>query len=326
VLPNPVMLTIENPKQRVLFCPIRNANPFFHVMETVWMLAGERDVHWLKRFNRNIVNYADEGVIHGAYGYRWFVHWGDQIARVIKQLQDDPETRQAVISMWDPATDWQSHWKDRPCNVALMFRHVNGGLNMTVCNRSNDFVWGMMGANAVHLTYLHELIATAVGIPVGEYIVFTNNLHFYVDLYPNAEEIWASDRPVDPYPLISHYPLLQPDEYYKDLLQDCYNLVNNEGDQYHTLWMRHVALPIYMAYLDKETDRLWVNQIKAKDWRMACLSWLERNRWSKPKGTEPTSEDFTPSRSSTPKRSAIIQEMSLRSVISSQEEEPPQSS
>jgi hypothetical protein len=44
VMPRPIMTEYADPTNRVLFSPMRDANPFFHVMETLWMLAGRNDL------------------------------------------------------------------------------------------------------------------------------------------------------------------------------------------------------------------------------------------------------------------------------------------
>ncbi len=44
--PCPVTTVYRRPDERVLFWPERDANPFFHFMESLWMLAGRNDVAW----------------------------------------------------------------------------------------------------------------------------------------------------------------------------------------------------------------------------------------------------------------------------------------
>ena len=63
---DPLFLTILYPTERVLFDPLRNANPFFHVMEFIWMMAGSNDVNWIERFNKTYRRYADGELVHGA--------------------------------------------------------------------------------------------------------------------------------------------------------------------------------------------------------------------------------------------------------------------
>ena len=288
VFPSPVLLTIYQPTQRVISDPNRNANPFFHVMETVWMLAGRMNPQWLYRFNKRMAEFADRGpldspVIWGAYGYRWLTHWGDQVSKVIDILKKDPNSRQAVLTMWDPHLDLGTNHKDRPCNTHIYFRKEGPSLTMTVCNRSNDFVWGMMGANAVHLTYLHETIATSVGMSVGTYRVFTNNLHFYTELYPNTDQIWESadmtysvyDRGVfDEAPPCRPEPILAPNETFRQLSQDCRCFLRGAFEMINNKWLLSTALPMYLVY----TENASPETIKAEDWKEASKQWLQRNR------------------------------------------------
>ena len=42
VMPTPVTTVYQRPQERVVFSPERNANPFFHLMESLWMLAWKR--------------------------------------------------------------------------------------------------------------------------------------------------------------------------------------------------------------------------------------------------------------------------------------------
>lgn len=273
----PFVLTVDKPWERVVSCPIRNANPFFHVMETVWMFAGQRNCGWLKQFNSRIEEYANNSVIHGAYGYRWFSLWGDQVQRVIWQLRDDPMTRQAVIQMWDPQSDYLPHWKDRPCNTEIFFRNVNGTLEATVVNRSNDVIWGMFGANCVHMSYLHELVARASGLPQGKYHVMTNNLHFYPNLYPNAKDIWDNFVEHSIYPAKAFPVISLPDSYLK-VRHECMGFVSGFHNQLTLPWLTKVAKPMHDCYLASTPGAriAHASLIEDEAWRVAALQWLER--------------------------------------------------
>jgi len=191
VAPGPVITEYENPKDRVLFSPLRDANPFFHLMEALWMLGGHNDVAWPQQFNSKFGLYSDDGLtVHGAYGHRWRNHFGqDQLNHIIRLLRTEPTTRRAVLAMWHPEGDL---WKrgtaypasgvDLPCNTHIYFSIGLTGLDMTVCCRSNDIIWGAYGANAVHMSILQEYIAAAIGVPVGSYFQFSNNFHAYTNI------------------------------------------------------------------------------------------------------------------------------------------------
>ena len=73
--------------------------------------------------------------------------------------------------MWDAKKDL-THLnisKDLPCNTHVYFSIRDGFLDMTVCNRSNDLIWGCCGANAVHMSYLQEYVAIMCGVDIGFY-------------------------------------------------------------------------------------------------------------------------------------------------------------
>src|SRR5436190_17085324 len=100
--PEPVCTVYERPLERVLFDPIRDANPFFHLMEALWMLAGRKDVAWLARFNQRMATYSDDGVVfNAAYGYRWRQQFDlktandekshDQLSAIVRLLRADPD-------------------------------------------------------------------------------------------------------------------------------------------------------------------------------------------------------------------------------------------
>jgi len=68
----PVTTVYSKPWQRVLFNEDRDANPFFHLYEAIWMLGGCEDLRKLTHFNSGMANFSDDGLtLNGAYGYRW---------------------------------------------------------------------------------------------------------------------------------------------------------------------------------------------------------------------------------------------------------------
>lgn len=193
-IPTPVATVYRNPHEKVLINKTRDANPFFHLMESLWILAGRDDVKFLTDFNSRMGDYSDDGMIFNApYGYRMrslFKEGGadlDQIKTVIGVLVDDPMSRQAVIQIWDPV-DLLKRTKDKACNMSVVFSVRGNYLNITVYNRSNDMIWGAYGANAVQFAMLQEYVAGHLGLAVGTYTQVSNNFHVYTtgaagDLY-----------------------------------------------------------------------------------------------------------------------------------------------
>lgn len=264
-IPEPMILTSCNPTQRVLFCPARKENPIFHFAECLWMMAGRSDSEWLERFNPRMKEFAEgSGRLHGAYGYRWRKSFGfDQIRAACIALKKDPYSRRIVIGMWNPTSDLGVDAKDLPCNTHIYFRKVGKALNMTICNRSNDLVWGALGSNIVHFSFLFELIAHEVGLPVGYMHQFTNNLHIYerhwhfLDIPPRCEEY--SELEVRPYPIIQGS--------LDGWLKECEALVGGDRVAFREPFFNDVAMPILESRID---------YCKATDWQLACKRYLER--------------------------------------------------
>ena len=280
VLPAPTFLTIQFPEERLLNCPVRNANPFFHCMEFVWMMAGYNEAAWISQFNKRMNDYATDGILRGAYGWRW-ANPTFQITQQIELLKKDPGTRQAVLSMWDPVYDGaNARTDDRPCNTHIYFRvDETDSLNMTVCNRSNDFVWGMMGANIVHMTLLQEMIASAAGFKLGMYHCFSNNCHVYTGL-PKFEAIYNTSLDVDMYKGEDRcedlFPILAGVTV-QEFMDECEEFVLGAAT-FKSEWLQNVAFPIKNAYLDKARRSYWLNEIIAPDWFRACSDWEVRRQ------------------------------------------------
>lgn len=317
VAPGPVTTTYERPTERVLFSPQRNANPFFHMMEALWMLAGRNDLAWPVQFNKNFSGYSDDGeTCWGAYGWRWQSFFGyDQLPEIVEELQRNPDSRRCVLSMWNAApspgsldvvrdTQWPSAsdlhraragGKDVPCNTHAYFdrRGPGGALNMTVCNRSNDIIWGAYGANAVHFSVLQEFLAAAIGCPVGVYRQMSNNFHMYTELYPQIvtkgtmrelggdavfSDHYNHGEELTPMPLVNCGDitawLVDLEDFMADPLGDVV---------YLDAFFDKVAAPMYIAWHEYKATNFHTaltaaNHIAAPDWRLACVQWLERRK------------------------------------------------
>jgi thymidylate synthase len=276
----PVIVEHTMPYRRVLFDPARNANPFFHYMEAIWMLTGGQDVKFPALFAKNIKNYSDDGwTLFGAYGHRWVYHFEDnQIEGIIEMLKKDPNTRRAVIGMWDPTFDLGAATKDLPCNTHIYFRVMGGRLTMTVCNRSNDLVWGMLGSNIVHFSILQEYIANACDLPIGSLYQFTNNLHVYEgwteeDKFTYHEDMWYTQQATIP-----RLPFSPDNLIIAEAADFCENLLES---QYTCKILKFNAVPMLQAWSSYKADDLnlalhYAKKVYDADWQRACVEWLER--------------------------------------------------
>lgn len=303
-----VFITVyERPNCNVLFDPVRDANPFFHYLESLWILAGRNDVAFLRAVLPGMARYTDDGeTYHGAYGYRlrnWPTRAGlggriDQVFEAIELLRSKPTTRQVVMSIWDPTIDLGTSTKDMPCNDMIMLKVREGKLHLTVCNRSNDAILGAYGANAVQFSMLQMYMASALGLKVGRYTQVSDSMHVYED-----DKYWQhyAARTADMYPAMgaAYFERRLPND--RNLFDEGRDRFDEELDEFFDSWAegavgepissRLAAEPASPAIRDayrmynavmfnraKEyrAAKIEVANMEAPDWRMACQEWLQR--------------------------------------------------
>jgi hypothetical protein len=292
---SPVATVYRCPEECVLLDPARDANPFFHLYEALWILCGFNDVSRVKYYSAQIAEYSDDQeVFHGAYGYRMRSRFGvDQIEAVVDTLRRDPWSRRAVIGLWgagiDVTQEASGGAKDIPCNTTLYFKVREGRLHMTVCNRSNDAVWGCYGANAVHFSFLHQYIAARLGLASGTYTQISDSLHVYLDGKPG--EVWERCRRAPP-PLLQSYTPSVLGVAYTPLIKDALRFYSEARQlladpsgvpvigTYQEPFLRGVALPILAAHQVYRNcgakDALSCLAQSDEAWHVAAYQWLLR--------------------------------------------------
>ena len=191
------VLRLGRPCTRVLDVPGRVTNPAFAVAEAVWILSGS-DAPWIFTYNEQLRRYADNGVLRGAYGPRIRRWHGeiDQLARVRRLLARDPDSRQAVVQIFDPVRDWAGA-QDVPCTLGHRFFLRDGVLHQHCTMRSQD-AWLGLPYDVFSNTVLQEVMAGWLGVAVGEYVHSVDSLHIYEHDIEAANAILAAGSPGGP--------------------------------------------------------------------------------------------------------------------------------
>jgi thymidylate synthase len=198
-------LTLTNPRRRLVDVPpARVINPAFAAAEAVWILSGSDDP-WIYLYNERLADYADDGRLMGAYGPRLRRWHGmvDQLARVHRQLTEDPGTRRAVIQLFDPEAD-SGDYKDVPCTLGYRFFLRDGLLHMHTTMRSQD-LWLGFCYDIFTATIMQELLASWIGAGLGSYWLCVDSLHLYARDLPKARRL---PQTAGPGPLLA--PLAVP--------------------------------------------------------------------------------------------------------------------
>jgi len=156
------------------------------------------DAAHTRRFGR------EEGDLGPIYGYLWRSFGGnypardgvDQIARLVENIQSNPNSRRLIVTGWDPA---QSERVDLPpCHTLFQFKVEEGRtLHCQLYQRSADAFLGVPFNISSYALLLH-LIAHVCELEVGEFIYTLGDYHIYQNHLEQVHE------------LLSREPLPQP--------------------------------------------------------------------------------------------------------------------
>lgn len=170
---SPCSTTLLEPQRNILTNPIRKASRAFMAAELLWILMGRDDVEMISFYNSKISSFSDDGIkFFGAYGPKII----GQLEYVVNSIQQDPWTRQAIITIW---RECPSKSKDIPCTVAMHFiQRPAGVLNLIVYMRSQD-VWLGFPYDVHNFTSLQSIIASMLNIKLGTFTLIQGSLHMY---------------------------------------------------------------------------------------------------------------------------------------------------
>jgi len=177
-----VGFTLENPSQKNInvLNPDRKFNLEYAEAEWQWYLSGDPSIDKLGEINGSIPpiweKMADsDRKVRSNYGWQW--EREHQLDKVIQMLKVYPDTRQAVLSIYD-GKEISTYRNDTPCTYAVQFTILNDKLEMSVLMRSNDLWFGFCNDQYCFAS-LQELVAERLSIELGTYYHFAHNLHLY---------------------------------------------------------------------------------------------------------------------------------------------------
>jgi thymidylate synthase len=154
------------------------------------------DPEWLAWMHENFFVHKDVAELGNAksYAVRLFDYAGaghDQIAWVVRRLHEDPESRSATITTFQPLTDTTYI----PCVSMLDFWLPDGAVELIVYAHSLDFGKKAYG-NLVALARLQEHVARELGAPVGRLVIHAKSAHVYEPEWAAMADIAGVTEPV----------------------------------------------------------------------------------------------------------------------------------
>lgn len=157
-------------------------------VEALQLIGGFSDPALVLKASPAFAEFMDGDKFWGSYGDRI----GAQAFEVVRKLRHDPDSRQALITLWDPGLDNMLGKHDYPCTTSMHFLIRGGRLHMYVTMRSND-VWRGLAYDAFQFTQLQLTLCNELECMLGTYSHRAISLHLYEEDLEAAQRL---HRPV----------------------------------------------------------------------------------------------------------------------------------
>lgn len=199
------------------------------IHELLWFLKGDTNISYLKENGVRIWDeWADEngelGPVYGSQWRSWPTPDGghiDQIAQVVEQLKNNPDSRRIIVSAWNVAE--VENMALPPCHAFFQFYVADGKLSCQLYQRSADIFLGVP-FNIASYALLTMMMAQVCGLEAGDFVHTLGDAH----LYSNHLEQTELQLSREPYPL----PTMKLNPEIKDIFDftfDDFELVGYES-------------------------------------------------------------------------------------------------
>ena len=168
------------------------------IHELLWFIAGDTNIAYLKANGVRIWDeWADEnGDLGPVYGHQWR-SWPtpdggtiDQLANVIQQIKNNPDSRRHIVSAWNVAE--VDKMALPPCHTLFQFYVADGRLSCQLYQRSADMFLGVP-FNIASYALLTMMIAQECGLRPGDFVHTTGDTHIYTNHFDQVREQLSRD-------------------------------------------------------------------------------------------------------------------------------------
>ena len=207
------------------------------IHELLWFLAGSTNIGYLREHGVRIWDeWADaQGELGPVYGAQWRAWRGadgvvvDQVARLLEELRQYPDSRRHIISAWNVAE--LPRMALAPCHLLAQFYVANGRLSCQLYQRSADVFLGVP-FNIASYALLTHMLAQQLDLAPGEFIWTGGDCHLYLNHLEQADLQLARE----PFPLPQLVLQRRPDSLFEYRYED----FRIEGYQHHP----HIKAPV----------------------------------------------------------------------------------
>lgn len=196
----PMVLRIPDARLGFVQDPTRKLSPGLMVVEPFQMVWGISVPDMLGAVAPNYKQFVNPatGQMDGAYPPRIAA----QLPYMLDLLKRDPDTRQAVLSIYGPQDQHES--RDVPCTETLQFFVRDSKLELLVNMRSSD-AWLGIPYDFAQFTLLQLAVASDLEIEPGQFTLTAGSSHIYERDVERIERFlgdstWDFDTRPTPYP------------------------------------------------------------------------------------------------------------------------------
>lgn len=188
------------------------------IHELLWFVRGETHVKPLQDAGVRIWNEwataeqtarfgRSEGDLGPVYGHQWrnfgatrlpdgtYARDGvDQLARVLRDIRERPESRRLIVTGWNPKEADQVALP--PCHTLFQFHVQDGELSCQLYQRSADIFLGVP-FNIASYALLTLMIAHVTGLRPGDFVHSFGDAHLYRNHFEQAKlQLTREPRPL----------------------------------------------------------------------------------------------------------------------------------
>jgi thymidylate synthase len=207
------------------------------IHELLWFLKGETNIKYLQDNQVKIWDeWADEkgelGPVYGSQWRSWPTPDGghiDQIAKVIAQIKNTPDSRRLIVSAWNVCEIEKMALP--PCHTFFQFYVANNKLSCQLYQRSADIFLGVP-FNIASYALLTMMVAQVCNLELGDFVHTFGDAHLYTNHFEQAKlQLTRETRPL---------PVMKINPEVKDIFGFKYEDFSLEGYNPHP----HIKAPV----------------------------------------------------------------------------------
>lgn len=186
-------VVLSSPREKLVFNEVRRVYLPGAVARFVWMMAGSDRLADIAFYVEKVKDFSDDGIAvpGSSYGQRITrARPGlNQLEAVIGRLTEDPQSRRAAISVYQPE-DAVRPSCDIPCTFGLSYHIRRGKLYATTLMRSNN-AFLLLPYNIFEFSLLAEAVAAELNVPLGGLTHYALSMHIYEHEVAKSREVIA---------------------------------------------------------------------------------------------------------------------------------------